>query len=59
MGGRKRDGNQSPPQNTLIQDSEGNGEKRYPVPDSNKAKINGIKEPSNTHKNISKKKFCK
>jgi hypothetical protein len=36
MGGRKRDGNQSPPQNTLIQDSEGNGEKRYPVPDSNK-----------------------
>jgi hypothetical protein len=31
----KRDGYHSPPKNTLIQDSEGNEEKGYPVPDSN------------------------
>jgi hypothetical protein len=32
-----------PPQKNLIQDSEGNEENGYPVPDSNKEKINNIK----------------
>jgi hypothetical protein len=39
------------PQNNLIQDSGGNEENGYPVPDSNKTKINDTKEPNNTHKN--------
>jgi hypothetical protein len=40
-----------PPKNNLIQDSEGNEENGYPVPDSNKTKINDTKEPSYAHKN--------
>jgi hypothetical protein len=32
---RKRDGNHFLPKNNLIQDSEGNEENGYPVPDSN------------------------
>jgi hypothetical protein len=36
MGRQKRDGNHSPPQNNLIQDSERNEENGYPVPGSNK-----------------------
>jgi hypothetical protein len=43
-----------PPQNKLIQDSEGNGENGYPVPDSNKIKINYAKEPKEAHKNTLK-----
>jgi hypothetical protein len=43
-----------PPQNNSIQDSEGNEENRYPVPDSNKTKINYTKEPNEAHKNILK-----
>jgi hypothetical protein len=39
----KRDGKHSPPQNKLVQDSEGN-ENRYPVPDLNKTKIDYPKE---------------
>jgi hypothetical protein len=35
----------SSPQNNLIQDSEGNEEDGYPVPDSNKTKISDAKEP--------------
>jgi peptidyl-tRNA hydrolase len=35
-----------------MQDSEGNEENRYPVPDSNKTKINDAKEPNDAHKNI-------
>jgi molecular chaperone DnaK (HSP70) len=54
MGRRKRDGNHSPPKNNLIQDSEGNEENRYPVPDSNKTKINDAKEPNYVHKNTLK-----
>jgi hypothetical protein len=57
MGRRKRDGNHTPPQNNLIQDSEGNEENRYLVPDSNKTKINDTKEPSNAHKNILKEEI--
>jgi hypothetical protein len=41
---QKRDGNHSSPKNKLIQDSEGNAENGYPVPDSNKTKINYPKE---------------
>jgi hypothetical protein len=39
------DGNHSPPQNKLVQDSEGNEENRYPVPNSSKTKINYPKDP--------------
>jgi hypothetical protein len=51
MGRRKRDGNYSPPKNNLIWDSEGNEEKGYPVPDSQKTKINDAKEPDDVHRN--------
>jgi hypothetical protein len=51
MGSQKRDGNNSPSKNHLIQDSEGNEETAYPVPDSNKTKINDTKETSDAHKN--------
>jgi hypothetical protein len=51
------DGNHSPPKNKLIQDSEGNDEHGYPVPDSNKTKINYAKEPNETHKNILKEEI--
>jgi hypothetical protein len=33
----------------------GNEESRYPVPDSNKTKINDAKEPNDVHKNTLKK----
>jgi hypothetical protein len=46
MGIQKRDGNHSPPKNNLIQNSEGNEENRYSVPDSNKTKINDAMEPN-------------
>jgi hypothetical protein len=39
------------PLNNLIQDSEVNEENGYPVPDSNKTKINDTKEHNNVHKN--------
>jgi hypothetical protein len=38
-----------PPENNLIQDSEGNEENRYPVPDINKTKKNNAKEPNDAH----------
>jgi hypothetical protein len=50
MGRRKTDGNQSPPKNNLIQDSEGNEENEYPFLDFSKAKINDTKEPSDVQK---------
>jgi hypothetical protein len=53
----KRDGNHSPPQNKLIQDSEGNEENGYPVPDSNKTKINYSKEPNEAHNNTLKEEI--
>jgi hypothetical protein len=55
MGKRKRDGNHSPPQSNLIQDSEGNERNKYPVMDSNKKKINDTKDPNDVHKNSLKK----
>jgi hypothetical protein len=49
MGRQKRDGNHSPPQNKLVQDSEGSEQNGYPDPDSNKTKINYTKEPNEAH----------
>jgi hypothetical protein len=40
--------------NNLIQDSEGNEQNGYPVPDSNKTKINDTKELNNVNKNTLK-----
>jgi hypothetical protein len=57
MGRQKEDGNYSPPQNKLVQDSEGNEENRYPDPDSNKTKINYTKEPNEAHKNSLKEEI--
>jgi uncharacterized protein YheU (UPF0270 family) len=45
------------PENNLIQDSEGNEENGYPIPDSSKAKINDAKDPNDTHKNILKEEI--
>jgi hypothetical protein len=45
------------PQNNLIQDSEGHEENGYPVPDSNKTKMNDAKEPNDIHKNILKEEI--
>jgi hypothetical protein len=50
-GKAKKGWNHSPSKNNLIWDSEGNEENRYPVPDSNKTKINDTKEPNDAHKN--------
>jgi hypothetical protein len=57
MGRRKRDGNHSSPQNNLIQNSEGNEEKGYPVLDSSKTKINDIKKIKYVHKNTLKEEM--
>jgi hypothetical protein len=38
-------------ENNLIQDSEGNEENGYLVPDSNKTNINDAKKPNDAHKN--------
>jgi hypothetical protein len=57
LGRQKRHGNLSGSQNKIIQDSEGNEENGYPVPDSNKSKINYPKEPNEAHKNILKEEI--
>jgi hypothetical protein len=57
MGRWKRDGNNFPPQNKLVQDSKGNEENRYPDPDFNKTKINYTKEPKKAHKNFLKEEI--
>jgi hypothetical protein len=46
---RRRDGNHSLPKNNSVQDSVGNEENGYPVPDLNKTMKNVTEEPSNTH----------
>jgi hypothetical protein len=51
MGRGEMVGNHSPPKKSLIEDSEGNEENWYPVPDCNKTKINDTKEPNDVHKN--------
>jgi hypothetical protein len=50
-GRQKKQGNQFPSSNKLVQEREGNEEKRYSDPDSNKMKINYAKEPNEAHKN--------
>jgi hypothetical protein len=47
------------PQNILIQDSEGNAENEYLVPDSNKTKINMPRNPKMSTRTPLKKKSCK
>jgi hypothetical protein len=51
MGSRRRDRNHTPQKNNSIQNSVGNEENWYPVPDLNKTTINVTKELSNAHKN--------
>jgi hypothetical protein len=54
MMGRRRDESHSSQKNNFIQDSKGNEENRYPVPNPNKTKINDTKEHINAHKNTIK-----
>jgi hypothetical protein len=51
MGRWKKEGNQFPSSNKLVQKPEGNEENRYSDPDSNKTKINYAKEHNEAHKN--------
>jgi hypothetical protein len=51
MGRQKKEGNQFPPNDKLVQEPEGNKENRYSDPDSNKTRINYAKEPNEDHKN--------
>jgi uncharacterized membrane protein YcgQ (UPF0703/DUF1980 family) len=46
-----------PPNNKLLQESEGNEENRYPDSDSKKAKRNYTKEPKKAHKIAMKKEI--
>jgi hypothetical protein len=57
MGRWKKDGNNFPPNNKLIQEPEGNEENRYTDADSNKTKINFEKEPKEVHKNMLKEEI--
>jgi hypothetical protein len=52
MGRRKKEGNQFPPSDELVQEPEGNEENRYSDPDPNKTKINYVKEPNEAQKTI-------
>jgi hypothetical protein len=47
----KKEGNHFPTNNKLVQEPEGNEENRCPDPDSNKMKINDVKEINEAHKN--------
>jgi hypothetical protein len=57
MGTQKKDGNHSPRQNKLVQESEGNEENGYPDPDHNKTRRNDTKAPNEAHKNILKEEI--
>jgi hypothetical protein len=57
MGRRKRDGNNSPSKNKVLQDLEWNEKNGYPDPDSNKTKINYTKENNEAHKNMLKEEI--
>jgi hypothetical protein len=57
MGRWKRDGNHCSTKNKLVQDSEGNEENGYPIPDPQKPKIGYSKEPKKAHKNTLKKEI--
>jgi hypothetical protein len=52
----KRDGNHSPLKYNIIQDSEGNEENEYPVPDSKKIKMNYVQDPNEDHKKHSERR---
>jgi hypothetical protein len=54
---QKRDRNHSLPKSNLIQNSEGNEENGYPVPDTNKTKINDTEEPNEANKNTLKEEI--
>jgi hypothetical protein len=45
------------PSNKFVQEPEGNEENRYSDPDSNKTKINDVKEPNEAHKNTLKEEI--
>jgi hypothetical protein len=51
MGRQKKEANQFPPNNKLVQEPEGNEENRYSDPDANKTKMNYAKEPNEAYKN--------
>jgi hypothetical protein len=55
---RRRNGNHSPQKNNSIQDSVGNEENGYPVPDLNKM-INVTKELNDAHKKTLKEEIWK
>jgi hypothetical protein len=57
MGRQKRDGNHSSLSKKLLQDSDRNEENGYPVPHSNKTKIDYAKEPNEAHNNTLKKEI--
>jgi hypothetical protein len=59
MGRRTRDGNYTPQKNNSIEDLVRSTKNGYPVPDPNKTMINITNEPSDTHKNLSKRKSWK
>jgi hypothetical protein len=56
---RRRDRNHSPQKNNSIEDSVGNEENGYPVPDPIKTMINFTKEQIDTHKKTLNRKFWK
>jgi hypothetical protein len=57
MGRWKKEANQFPPNNKLVQEAEGNEENRCLDRDFNKTKINYANEPSEAHKNILKEEI--
>jgi hypothetical protein len=58
-GRQEKQENQFPHSKNLVQEPEGNEENRYSDPDSNKMKINHIKEPIEAHKNNLKEEIKK
>jgi hypothetical protein len=49
--------NHSTPKNKVVQDLEQKAKNRYPEPDSNKTKVNYIKEPNIVHKSTLKEEI--
>jgi hypothetical protein len=58
MGREKKQGNQFPQSKKLVQETKGNEENRHSNPDSNKTKINYVKEPNEAQKNNMKDEIC-
>jgi hypothetical protein len=55
---QKKEGNQFPPNNKLVQGPEGNEENKYSDPDSNKTKINYAKDPMKPTRTTRNKNSC-